>query len=320
MLGHLPGVQRMAPTASLSRPTLFLAFTLVVVTAGCKPGAQDLCERYAKAQCRFQYGCCNASERQTLNQGFGQVHHDEATCVEETTKAICALLAVYADAEQQARATWNYEQANVCLSEMEAAASACDAEAMLGGGGLDDDCDISELVTGTVEDEGTCYESFECANDEAVCVGEEPEDEEETLVSAKGTCTPPPGIGEECPDFVCTEAGWCDTSEDPPVCKAKLPNGEDCSSPFQCESGVCDFADGTCGPKKPVGSPCFSHVECATEFCDAVAGECSEKQPNGAPCSDNVGCESGYCDFDTGECAPVDGPEVRYDICTATEQ
>lgn len=307
--------------ASFLRACALLAFVVVVV--GCKPGAQDMCERYAKAQCRFQYGCCNASERQRIGFGFGTLHHNEETCVEELTRTYCAYFAAYADAESAGRATWDYEKANACLGELEAAAGSCDAEGMLSGTQSSEDCDISEIVTGVVEDDDTCYEAFECANEEAVCAPNEPEDEDEELVTEKGTCTPPPGVGDECPDYICTEAAWCDAGEDPPVCKAKKPNGEACGSGLECNSNVCDFSGGAgaCAAKKPNDSPCFVDSECASEFCDDVNGQCDDKRPNGEACTENAACESGYCDVTNGQCAGFgDEEQVTYDICSAEEQ
>lgn len=305
-----------------ARLPLSLSLALLAGVA-CKPGAQDMCERYAKAQCRFQYGCCNAAERQEVQQGLTFTHHNEETCVEELTKAICAAFATYSDAEQQGRVIWDHEVAGACLGEMESAAGSCDAETLLNGGGLSDECNIDAFATGAVEDDGTCYQTFECANEEAVCVPNEAEDEDEVLVSAKGTCTPPPGVGDECPDFVCAESAWCDLREDPPTCKASKPNGEPCDSALECDSGVCSFATGAgeCAAKKPDGSPCFSDLECASEFCDEVAGACDAKRPVGEPCVDNAACTSDYCNAAIGECALLgDDVDITYDICSATEQ
>lgn len=307
---------------SFARVFSSLSFALVVAS-GCKPGAQDLCERYAKAQCGFQYNCCNASERGRVGQGLGVRHYNYDTCVEELTLLYCAVFAVYADAETEGRATWNYEASNACLQTLEGASSSCDAESMLGAQGLGDDCDISEFITGTVADDDTCYEGFECANEEAVCAPNEPEDEDENLVSEKGTCTPPPGVGDECPSFVCTESAWCDVSEDPPTCKAKKPNDEECGSGLECTSNVCDFAGGAgvCAAKKPVGEPCFVDGECVSEFCDDVSDQCADKRPSGEPCDDNAACQSDYCDFANGECAELgQDDDTTFDICSAEEQ
>lgn len=305
-------------TAPLFRFAFVLPVALVALSLGCKPGARDHCERTVKAMCQFQYGCCNAAEREVaFGQAFLLAHHDEATCVDELTRAYCSAAGKYADAEQYGRATWDYEAANECLSELESAASSCDAEGMLGSERAD--CSYQDLLKGAVEDDDTCYATFECANEEAVCVravADEEEGEDE-LITAKGTCTPPPGIGDECPDRLCTSAAFCDTSESPAVCKAKLENGESCSSSSQCESGVCGFR-GSCVPKQPLREPCLSHNECASEYCDATAGECLEKRPNGAPCDESAACESGRCDYQEGECAAP--PVVRYDICSADEQ
>lgn len=313
----------MASTASFARLTSLLAVALVALSVGCKPGARDYCERFVQAQCRFQYSCCNAAERQqAFGQTLFQLHHDEASCVEELTRAACSIAATYADAEQNGRATWDYEKANGCLADLEAAVSACDASGVIGA--APEGCSLEDFIAGTVEDDETCFGDFECANPEASCEDVPVDEEEEdppVVVTAKGVCTAPPDIGEECPDGFCTEAGWCDNSEDPPVCKAKLDNGDECSSPVQCESGICDFsvAPSVCSPKKPVGASCFSHLECASAFCDFVSGQCEDKRENGEPCSEDAGCESGNCDFASGECTADDDEDIIYDICLANE-
>lgn len=310
-------------TNPLIRLSSLVALAFVVV--GCKPGAEDLCERYAKAQCSFQYDCCNAVERRSTAGGGGlggSAHNDKDSCIEELTRAYCAALNVYADAEREGRATWNYEQANTCLSEVETAAASCDAEVMIGGGTLNDDCGMTELLTGTVADGDTCYDPSECANEEAVCAPNESEEEDEILVTRKGTCTPPPGVGDECPDFFCTESAWCDVSEDPATCKAKKQNGDGCQSGLECDSAICDFStgEGQCAPKKPNGAPCFADSECSSEFCDDVAGECADKRDIGEPCDDDNGCQSGFCDPSNGQCGALLENEVNYDICKADEQ
>lgn len=61
-------------------------------------------------------------------------------------------------------------------------------------------------------------------------------------------CLPYPGIGQACPDFVCSGDAYCDydfqlaTSE----CKARLANGTACDNDYACASRYCDQQSSTC--------------------------------------------------------------------------
>lgn len=302
------------------RATVGPAFLVIVVVAavGCKPGAEELCERYAKAQCRFQYQCCNGSERQQLGSaGFGAYHYNEETCVDELTRAYCAALIPYADSERAGRIAWDHERSGECLRELDTAASSCDAESMLAADL--DACRLDEMFEGAVEDGDTCFTGVECANEEALCRPNEA-DEDETLISAKGTCVAPPAAGEECPDLVCARAAWCDLTEDPPICKDKKGIGEDCSADAECTSRICDGAAGQCGAKRPAGESCFADGQCESDFCDSLEARCADKRENGEPCQRDAACRSDVCDTATAECIDLGaGPDVTYDICLAGE-
>lgn len=57
-------------------------------------------------------------------------------------------------------------------------------------------------------------------------------------------CAAPPGLGEECPDGLCAEDLYCNTTEAPAVCAA-LPGLSEscplgvCAAPNLCEGGIC---------------------------------------------------------------------------------
>lgn len=296
-----------------------LVALVVGLTPGCKPGARDYCERFAASTCRFQYQCCNARERSTLGGLGGQgAHSTEAECVEELTKAACSSLAVYADAEENGRVEWDYAAQNECLQPFEEAANTCDAEGVLGFQ-ISSTCSFQDLATGLVADGETCFITGECAGDESLCVVNQPDDPDDQLVTAKGTCTPPPGTGDECPDFVCASGLYCDASLDPRVCAPLKDEGDACAAAFECLSAICGV-DGTCEPKRANGEDCTAAAECQSEFCDYFdTFTCQPKQPDGEPCNLDSECANASCNFADGTCG-VTGDNVDYDICLAEEQ
>lgn len=302
------------PSAPLALVTLAL-----LSVAGCKPGAQDLCERYAVSTCRFHYQCCNASERSRIGGIGGQSQHStEAECVEVLTHAICTALAGYSDAEQNGRIQWDGAKQNECLQPFEEAASTCDAETFLAFQVGGENCEFSDIATGLVEDGDTCFITDECADDEARCAPDQPDDPDEQLISAKGTCTPPPGTGDECPDFICRDGLYCDAAQDPRVCAPLLGDGDACTNGFECLSQVCSVD--VCAPKLPIDDPCTSPVECQSEFCDYFdTFTCQQKQANGERCNLDAECAGGNCNLGTAECG-ADENNVTYDICLADEQ
>jgi hypothetical protein len=300
--------------ATLAAFALTLAFG-----AGCRPGARDYCERYAAATCRFQYQCCNARERATLGGlGGAAAHSTEEECVEELTKAVCAALAVYSDAEQNGRVEWDHAKHSECLQPFEEAANTCDAEGVLGFQVGNEGCAFSDIATGLVQDDETCFITDECAGDESICVPERSEDPDEQLVTAKGTCTPPPGTGDECPDFVCASGLFCDVTVDPQVCAPLKDVDDACTAGYECLSSLCE--GDVCVAKRANGEDCTTAGECQSEFCDYFdTFTCQPKQADGEPCNADTECANGQCDFGNGTCG-ADGDNVTYDICLADEQ
>src|SRR6185369_6690424 len=64
--------------------------SLLATAAACAPGrfsVEGACVAQAKAICKFQYNCCNASERQDqFHPGQGDPYDDESSCVEVYTR------------------------------------------------------------------------------------------------------------------------------------------------------------------------------------------------------------------------------------------
>lgn len=117
-------------------------------------------------------------------------------------------------------------------------------------------------------------------------------------------------VGEDCTAIPCNyfnnEQCWDGMCQPYP-----LPNGQTCSSPFECESQICegtcqalpdtgedclpggcgpdaycdDFTDGVCQPRKSWGAPCAGNTECWGS-CNAYFGElrCTGQAPGEALC------------------------------------
>lgn len=119
-------------------------------------------------------------------------------------------------------------------------------------------------------------------------------------------------------DNHCSAAAYCDVGlED---CKAKLPQGTQCSSDSQCISahcvdGVCCTAacQGICESCALVGTVgSCTKVPSGQDPSNECAGSCNGQgacfQQNGAACSGDVECTSGQCEDGTccsGDCAGV---------------
>ena len=70
----------------------------------------------------------------------------------------------------------------------------------------------------------------------------------------------------------------------------KLPDGDTCSSPDQCQSGFC--VQSLCH-----NTECISSSDCgATKFCDASLHDCHPKLGPGSACTANETCISGQCE------------------------
>ena len=301
-------------------PLLGAVGTLFVLV-GCKGpySADGLCETYARAYCQFQYQCCNAAERREIgNIGSAVLHSNEEECYEEVRKYFCASLDVYAEAAEEGRIQWDEAAAEACFRPVIEAAQQCDIEGFLMGSSTNESCTGSPWVEGAVANGDTCYSSEECADDEASCQPNEPESEEQQLVTAKGTCTPPQGEGDSCEERSCRASLWCDYSGDTPTCRARLANGESCNGDPQCQSDNCR-PGGTCEPKGANGESCSDGSECESDYCDFSTGSCANRKANGASCTYFDECESGYCDDESSTCKA--GPEnrVEYDMCLGPE-
>ena len=86
-----------------------------------------------------------------------------------------------------------------------------------------------------------CFETFECATEDAVCKPDEADDGE-VLVSSKGTCEPPPGPGDPCPENFCDDGLYCGpNAAGDDICQNKKDTGAECGSLIECKSELCEL-------------------------------------------------------------------------------
>jgi hypothetical protein len=243
-------------------------------------------ETLLRANCGFQYRCCEAAERSAQAP-------DEATCVEQGLESgsSTVLLGARAKAAIDAgKAEYDATLAETCLKKIVDASNACDAQQIIAPE-ADPACDAGfarAFTIGTVDAGDACTDDLECA-DEGVCQ----RDNEEGVISLAGVCVV---VGGE---------------------------GDDCGETFQCRRGLtCEF-DGeesfTCEPIElgDVGDECGADAECASNLClDSEVQTCSD---SGTPCEDDSDCDEEnfeFCDFDfVSACA--EAPTVE--ICDGQE-
>lgn len=256
--------------------------------------AENLCETLVKAECRFAYQCCNAAERQdgVVSQTYGRWRNEE-DCVRENLIEVCGFFQTIVESQRAQRFDLDEEKLQECYEPRIEALNACDAETVFDPPDADEDCFARGGLPGEgkVEDGELCFHTFECATEDAVCKPAEA-DEGEVLVSAKGTCEPPPRAGDPCPDSFCAEGLFCGpnaTGDD--VCQNQKDTGAPCDSLAECKSQLCEFDttdfEQKCATPRGNGEACFSDANCASASC--VGNVCG-----GTPT--NVDVEVDACD------------------------
>lgn len=272
--------------ALLSSSSCFLLFPYNV---------DNLCDTLVRAECHFAFACCNASERADglVSQTYGK-YRTEDDCVRENLIEVCGAFNIFVESQRAGRFDMDEELVQQCLQPRIEALNACDAEAVFDPPEDDDACEGGVPGEGKVEDGDLCFESFECATEDAVCKPDEVDDDE-VLVSAKGTCEPPPGEGDECPDGFCADGLFCGpNATGDNVCQNKRDDDAPCDFAAQCKSEICEL-DATfqnvCQAPRANGEACFTDNQCASGNCDLGEGECS-----GVPTGDDVEVVVDACD------------------------
>ncbi len=111
------------------------------------------------------------------------------------------------------------------------------------------------------------------------------------------SCVAFTAIGQDCTASQCNYIEGDQCLEN--VCQPyPLPNGQTCTSDFECQSESCDE---TCQPPPGIGDECVPDGCEEGAYCNALTnGICAAKQGWGAPCSSSIECW-GSCESAYGE-------------------
>jgi hypothetical protein len=180
---------------------------------GCAPpqAVDGYCIERAKLNCRLQYSCCNAAERNAEPFGVNNLvaggHTNEEECVEKITPLLCQGHAPLEEAQAEARGVWDEAAAADCLDALSRAVDQCDAEDYFAADS--DDCAAKVLMEGEQKKGDACFHSAECAGENAACVLNEASDATEDLNTAEGECATLLGAGDNCEDGQCADGLYC---------------------------------------------------------------------------------------------------------------
>ena len=267
---------------------LVLCATATLLAANCNAlfgyAPDQLCETIIRAQCHFAFACCSAAERTDFAGGLARFRSED-NCVQTLLEdnGVCANERVVHESVNQGRFSYDTALAESCLKPAIDAANSCDGGAVLGDDLPDpptecEDASGFAFGTGLVANGDPCFNSFECADEGAIC--DPPEDDpadDETLRTSVGSCRAPAKIGDDCSadgsDGLCEPGSFCNGAD---VCEedpALLPNGAGCNNDRDCLSDFCDditdpAAASVCADKLAAGAACNNNGDCASDVCE----------------------------------------------------
>jgi hypothetical protein len=197
----------------------------------------------AKAICPKAYTCCVQSQL----MGNDQAGTDEASCEAKTTTGFRNNLNGLKHSIDKKRSRYLGDKMEACITFIRSAT--CERLNRTNHfSGLECEPWIEPLVAVG----GTCGNDYECVA--SFCAKAEK--------AAEGTCKPWPAAGESCATVSCGKGLVCDENK---TCKAALPEGAACTTPFECGSGNCSAPFGgapkSCAP--PTADKCFYSSACA---------------------------------------------------------
>ena len=199
---HRPGTRR--PLLALATAALIAGATIGACSDEVTITAEEFVTRYAQTYCAYVFRCCDSSER-----SYGS----PIQC-QSVTEDLAKQLLDFSGAGD-ARAAFAAGAAQACLDQ-------------LGGA----DCSVSMLagcmtsaVTPGSDQGGDCKYSADCKS--FYCV--------QPQQHTPGSCG---GSGSGCSglDQSCTAGSYCDGSRQ---CLGKKSDGDACSAPNECSSGIC---------------------------------------------------------------------------------
>lgn len=295
---------RLAPVSALLLANCNLLFAFA---------PDQICETLIRAQCRFAFNCCDATERLVF-AGAAGAFRNEGECIQELLEeggGNCLNSFVVQEAVNQNRFTYDTVLAESCIKPGVDALNNCQP------GALDpnqlvipegcEDIDGLAFGTGKVADDGACFATFECATAESECIvldedDRELDEETQILLTAVGKCSPPALEGDDCSESVTDEAGT---------------DGR-CELGTFCEQDGEDFE---CALLKGVDDDCLADAECETGFCNALDGNvCAELLEDGDACLENNDCLSELClENDDGDLVCTAQPQIVVEACNGLQ-
>ncbi|MBW2457683.1 MAG: hypothetical protein JRI68_24475 [Deltaproteobacteria bacterium] len=196
---------------------LHLALALIgaLTLTGCSDEptvtADEFITEYTQTYCKYLIRCCASSER-----SYGSTSQCEAAVKGQVNELLDFRVAA------GARAAFNAGGAQACLDQI---GGACNTSLAAG-------CMLDAVTPGQSEGQDCTY-SAECQS--FYCV--------QPKKHTKGSCG---GSGTGCSglDISCSSGAYCDSSRQ---CLVKKIDGDACSRPQECSSGICSPSFKQCG-------------------------------------------------------------------------
>ncbi len=226
--------------------TILPLFAFVVV-CGCN-NSVSTCEQLVKLDCERAFRCCEDNEVHRFG-AFAYV--SSAGDCQDAYGDVCKAIAGADESVANGRATFDEEQANICIEQATKNRDNCTLDVANG-------CDTLIFIDGTVKAGDTCADAAECQDGGACEVALDatglPKDVDVDTGTVVGACVGVPGEGEQCQGT--------------------------------CQSGLsCDFIDGTCKRLRNDGDDCVVDRDCLSNFCDSAVATCA------APPSEDNFCD-----------------------------
>jgi hypothetical protein len=257
----------------------------------------NVCGEIAEVACHNLYSCCSEGEIEDF-LGVSEPRTEEQ-CREDLTRLCDRNTGSLQDSIEDGRVRFEDTRMNDCLSALVAPDGVCvDVVAELPWAMA---CMDSAWV-GTVQIDGTCIFAHDCAGaPDNFCAPNQKCAAKPTAGFPCGTgcasdfycmtgiCQPRLAVGGPCTTTSqCQDDLFCDTTAMPmPLCTARQPGGEACTSNLACESGQC--IPGTC---MGTGTTCYTDMGCSSRCAD-----------DGSTCTTSAQCASGTCSVGGNLCS-----------------
>jgi len=283
-----------------------------LLSTGCDDGSpggggQDWCAQpdgpYTGVRELFA-AACDAMERCELGLELGYAFRCRQECVQVFAFGLGCGISEGSDRDRwnrqivERQVIYDQDQGGAC-AEWLGSADCAVIEGIFSGGGLGDEDSPGQPAS--------CQAAFEVYDPDdppppgSVAEGEACQEDEDCIEgltcqpSADGQtcamCAPLPGAGEPCHDYACSLQAWCDYTLQPPLCQARVQDGNVCTSHEHCLSGRCVAS--LCMTPRADGQACAQHAECESQLCHL--GSCTSYREEGGACDADEVCTTGRC-------------------------